>query len=51
MRAETGDTISKTLKWEIKPKLQKYPSKRWGHSGVIYSNKLVIYGGSTGKHK
>lgn len=38
-------------RWEVKRKLNKYPSKRWGHTAVLYGNNLVIFGGKTGKTK
>ena len=37
--------------WEAKPKLHRYPTKRWGHTAVVIKNKLYIYGGKTGKGK
>lgn len=41
----------KSPMWDLKPKLHRYPSKRWGHSGTVFKNKLYIYGGKTGKLK
>ena len=37
--------------WELKPKQHRYPTKRWGHSAVVFNSKLYIYGGKTGKGK
>lgn len=45
-----GESIFKP-KWELKPRLQRYPTKRWGHTSVINQKKLYIYGGKTGKSK
>jgi hypothetical protein len=39
------------LKWEIRPKMTKYPSKRWGHTATIFNKKLYIYGGNLPKAK
>ena len=47
---ETCKVIS-SPRWEIKEKLSKYPSRRWGHSAVLQGKKLVIFGGKTGKTK
>lgn len=49
-----GDGIQSVFRnplWEIKQKLQRYPTKRWGHTATINKNKLYIYGGKTGKAK
>lgn len=45
-----ANTFAKPL-WQTKPKLHRYPTKRWGHTAVIMKNKLYIYGGKTGKAK
>lgn len=37
--------------WELKPKMHRYPTKRWGHTAVVLNSKLYIYGGKTGKAK
>lgn len=51
MKSESAQTIFKSPKWEVKPKLHRYPTKRWGHTSVINKNKIYIYGGKTGKLK
>ena len=38
-------------KWDLKPRLQRYPTRRWGHTAVIKNKKVYIYGGKTGKSK
>jgi hypothetical protein len=39
------------LKWDFRPKMPKYPSKRWGHTAIIYNKMLYIYGGNLQKAK
>ena len=51
MNGEASESMFINLKWEIKPKLHRYPPKRWGHTTVVNKNKLYIYGGKTGKAK
>lgn len=51
MKSEALDSVFVNSKWELKPKLHRYPTKRWGHTSAISKNKLYIYGGKTGKVK
>lgn len=51
MRSDSIQSIYRNPKFEIKPKLHRYPPKRWGHTAVLNANKLYIYGGKTGKLK
>lgn len=51
MKSEAIQSVFRSPKWEIKPKLHRYPPKRWGHTGVLIKNKLYIYGGKTGRLK
>lgn len=49
-----GDSVQPVFRnpiWEIRPKLQRYPTKRWGHTATLNKNKLYIYGGKTDKTK
>ena len=40
------NTDFRKLKWQARPRLAEYPSKRWGHSTVVHDGRLVIYGGN-----
>lgn len=51
MNSETPETLFPNAKWELKPKLHRYPTKRWGHTATLLKNKIYIYGGKTGKSK
>lgn len=51
MKSDLNQSVFKSPKWEVKPKLHRYPTKRWGHTAVINKNKLYIYGGKTGRQK
>ena len=51
MKSDSIQSVIGTPKWEPRPKLHRYPTKRWGHTGAISKNKLFIYGGKTGRSK
>jgi len=37
----------KKLKWNLRPRAENYPSRRWGHTAVIYEAQLLLYGGNS----
>jgi hypothetical protein len=51
MKASTTSNVNFKPKWEIKTKLQRFPTRRWGHTSILKNKKLIIYGGKTGRPK